>query len=138
MSEHDTGGDATYELTDVKAKMAVIGGIACCVLCAFSFLVGYFVMKYFTSGRDDMSEFVVSPLAGESQWETDIRLQVNLPEDYAEHKRVQERSLTEYDVISESPDIFQVPIEVAIEWVAEEGLPTIESLPTLQPIKTGQ
>jgi hypothetical protein len=137
MHSHDAGGNAKYEMTDVKAKLVVYAGIFCFSLCLFSFVLGFFILKYFTDGRPSISKFEAPKVTtGQSQWDTSFRLQADLAGEYNAFADKQLRKLKEFDVVSESPNIYQVPIETAIGWVAEEGLPNFDNLPAVQQAET--
>lgn len=122
-----------YELTDVQVKIIFVMGIVFTVVCIIGFIVGVFFVKYFEYSRPAATKFVPHPLAAqEQQWNAPFRLQANLFGEFKTLNESQTAKLGQYDVISEDPAIYQVPVEKAIEWVAADGLPNFSSLPTVQ------
>lgn len=118
-------GDSNYEPTDAHVAPMLIVGAFLVIVTAAAFLVGYFLLKYSTE-RPAASAFVKSPLDEERRsWDSlgGIRLQpdpvIAMNEFRAEHQP----ALHEYGVISDLPEIYHFPIEEAIEYVAEHGLP---------------
>lgn len=122
-----------YELTDIQLKVVFILGVVFSAICLVGFMVGVFFVKYFKDGRPADTDYVPSPFAeGQSQWDSPVRLQANMQSELERHSDTQHRVLAEYDVISDDPAVYQVPVDRAIEWVAREGLPRLDELPTVK------
>jgi len=122
-----------YELTDIQLKVVFVLGVVFTVICLIGFIVGVFFVKYFKDGRAASTDFEPSPFAaGEMQWDTPVRLQENMQVEWQSHDESQEAVLGQYDVVSEDPALYQMPVSKAIEWVARDGLPRLEELPTVK------
>lgn len=122
-----------YELTDIQLKVVFVLGVVFSAICLVGFMVGVFFVKYFKDGRPADTDYVPSPFAeGQSQWDTPVRLQADMQNELKRHSEDQLGVLTEYDVISDDPAVYQVPVDKAIEWVAREGLPRLDELPTVK------
>lgn len=118
-------GDTNYEPTDAHVMpLLIVGGILV-VGTALSFLAGYILLKYSTE-RPAATAFVPSPLDTEPQpWETagGVRLQKEPTIELQEYLHAEMPAVTTYGVISEQPEIYYFPVERAIDYVAEHGLP---------------
>ena len=116
--------DLGYELSDVQIKVILWSGVGLVIMTFAAFVVSVFFIKYLAAGGS-MSEYEVSPLAGENQeWDLKVRLQPNPPAALAEHREGQNYASTTYGTVSEEPEIYHIPIETAMDIVAKYGLPT--------------
>ena len=116
--------DLGYELSDIQIKVLLLSGVGLVVLTFAAFIVSVFFIKYLAASGS-YSEYKASPLAGENQeWDLDVRLQPDPPADLAEHREGQAYRSTTYGTVSEEPEIYRIPIETAMDIVAENGLPT--------------
>lgn len=117
-------GDTNYEPTDAHVTPLLVVGAILVVGTALTFLVGYLLLKYSTQ-RPAASNFVTSPLDVEREpWDTaGVRLQVDPVLSFQEYVHEELPAVTEFGVISDQPEIYHFPVEVAIDYVAENGLP---------------
>lgn len=116
--------DLGYELSDIQIKLILWSGVSLVILTLVSFVVSVFFIKYLAASGS-YSEYKASPLAGENQvWDLDVRLQPNPPAALSEHREGQDYASTTYGTVSEEPRIYRIPIETAMDIVAENGLPT--------------
>lgn len=124
--QHRPVGDTNYEPTDAHVLPLVIVGALLAAVTAVAFLVGYFMLKYSTA-RPAATDYVASPLdPGRQPWDTDLRLQDAPQVDLQEYVRTELPALHEYGVISDQPEIYHFPIDVAIDYVVDHGLPEFE------------
>lgn len=116
--------DGNFEPSDAHVAPVLAIGIVLVLVTVASFVAGYILLKY-SNERSAMTAFEPSPLVSDRQeWESgNVRLQVNLRGDLERHQAATKPGLTTYDVLSESPEIYRFPVELAIEHVADHGLP---------------
>ena len=76
---------------------------------------------------DHMSDYEKSQLAGDNNdWVDETRLQPQPHLELADHEKEQRKSVGAWDKVSAEeggPKIYQIPVDVAIDLVAENGLP---------------
>lgn len=112
-----------YELSDVQIKLILWSGVGIVVMTFVAFVISVFFIKYLAAAGS-MSEYRTSPLAGQHQeWDLDVRLQPNPPAHLREHIREQRYITDSYGTVSDEPRIYRIPIETAMDIVAENGLP---------------
>ena len=120
-SEHKSGvSDPSYQDKDIQVGMIakVVGGILLVVVLAMVGMRGLFSLYE----RRDTHE-PLSPLAVERQLPPEPRLQVNEPADLAAHRAWEASLIEEYRVIDAAAGRVQIPVERAMELVAQRGLP---------------
>ncbi|MGH8165053.1 MAG: hypothetical protein ACREP1_12045 [Rhodanobacteraceae bacterium] len=126
MSEPSTPNQMApkHELRDVQAWSLALfaGGLAAMIALVCLFLIwlfGYF--ERLAERRDPR----LSPLA-ESQAPPAPRLQTRPSDDLAAMRAAEDRALGGYRWLDKEQGLVQIPIERAIDLLAEEGLPKIE------------
>ena len=113
-----------YELSDIQIRLILWSGVSLVILTLVAFVISVFFIKYLAESGS-YSDYKASPLAGENQeWDLDVRLQPNPPAALLEHREGQDYASTTYGTVSEEPRIYRIPIETAMDIVAEHGLPT--------------
>jgi hypothetical protein len=125
-STHVPNPDDGYEVTDVNVKYILVAGIAMVVFTLISFAVSLVYGKVLNSDtHGNLSKYEPSELAGEhNEWTSGVRLQPNPAAELAEHNAEQHLATSTFGTVSESPEIYHIPIDKALEHVAEHGLPT--------------
>lgn len=119
----DAGAGPSFEESDMSVRGTIIAGVVLFVVTAISFAVCVMFIK-FLNVRDSMTDFEPSPLAGEHQeWDTEVRLQPNPPATLESHRAAQKAVAHAYGRVSEQPEIYRIPVETALEVVAEYGFP---------------
>lgn len=118
---------AGHELHDVRAKdllgFAVALTAIVALACAFLvWLLGFFEVR---AKRHDP---VLSPLV-EDEIPPDPQLEVQPKRNLDELRAVEDRFLHRYRWIDKEQGVVQIPVERAMELVADEGLPAPESSP---------
>lgn len=124
-STHVPNPDDGYEISDVKVKVILIAGVGMVAFTLLSFAVSFMYGKVLNSEtHEDISEYTQSELAGEhNEWESAVRLQPDPPAELSVHKAEQRHLSTTSGIVSESPEIYRIPIEDALKHVAEHGFP---------------
>lgn len=117
--------DDGYEISDVKVKWVFIASLGMAAFTLASFAVSFMFGKVLNSEtHEDISDYTQSELAGEhNEWNSAVRLQSNPPAELADHKAEQHLVSTTFGIVSESPEIYRIPIEKALKHVAEHGFP---------------
>jgi len=136
---HQSSSDTGYELSDIQVKAIVLSGVAVVILTAGAYLFGIFFAKYFVA-RDPITRYEQLPVAEESgpmTYPTGPRLQVEPERALTQLEERQRRMAQEYAVLSDSPEIYRIPVEVAIDLVAESGMPAFAPLAETQQQQTG-
>lgn len=126
---HEQLGEKGYEHSDIQMKVVLMFGVGTVLMTLFAYVFCTFFMKYLLA-QPAMTDYKPSPMAGENQdWSSDIRLQADPFIALDEHVDAQEHASTQYSTVSDAPQIYRIPVETAIDIVAEGGLPTFEPLP---------
>jgi hypothetical protein len=105
-------------LKSVLMLVALTVGIALVGIVSMRFLFGYVVE------RDASRDTLPSPLADTRAPYTGPRLQVSPPQDTKAMKAAEAQILESYAWLDRESGIVRIPIERAIELLAERGLPT--------------
>ena len=80
-------------------------------------------MKW-ANAQDAATDFEASPLAGEYQnWTADVRLQDDPGAALARVRAEQEHIVNSGGILSEEPLVYRIPVDAALEIVAEHGFP---------------
>ena len=124
-SEFVPNPDDGYEISDASVKWGLVAGVGMAVFTLIGFVVSVFFGRVLM--KDDhptISTYEKSGFAGEhNEWTSDVRLQASPPTELQEHKAQQRKRATTYGTVSESPEIYHIPLSAAIDHVAEHGLP---------------
>jgi hypothetical protein len=116
-------GNGGYEKSDAHLKsvamlVALTVGLTLVGVVSMFFLFGYIVE------RDASRDTPPSPLAGTRAPYTGPRLQVAPPQDMKEMEAAEQEVLESYSWVDPESGIVRIPIERAIDLLAERGLPT--------------
>ena len=124
-STHQANPDDGFELSDVQVKVILGSGLAMVILAAVSFGVSFMYIKMLVADqRPTISEYEPSVFEGEhNAWDSDVRLQVSPPASLQEHLAEQAAVSGSFGILSESPIIYRVPVNKALDHVAEHGFP---------------
>lgn len=120
--EHHDGENPGYETQDFKGKLvfwslALLGVIV--VLCTF-FVYGFFVVL---ENRSYTATTQPSPFASQRELPPYPRLQASPPVDLQKYMAEMRVELNKYGWVDKSAGIAQIPVDVALDIVAERGLP---------------
>jgi len=113
---------AGYEHRDAKLRPLVVGTLATFALMTFAM----FAMRFLLGALDrstDAARPAAHALAEERQMPPAPRLQLDPPRDLDEHRRRMTRHATSYGWLDEEAGVVHIPVERAMELVAQRGLP---------------
>ena len=125
-STHVANPDDGYEVTDVKVSLILVAGVLMVIFTGISFAVSLVYGKILNADTHaDISDYEQSELATEhNEWTSDVRLQSSPGAELNALKAEQHLIAMGTGTVSESPAIYYISIEDAIDHVAEHGLPT--------------
>ena len=122
------GGDQNYEHKDIALQVVWISAVVFIGLTLFAYVTSVFVIKYFAA-HGSFSDYVAPPMAGEAlEWDSEVRLQPDPFTALDEHMAEQEARSETFEVQTAEPEIYRIPVEVAIDVVLEKGLPKFPKL----------
>ncbi len=129
-----------YELTDVHVRAILYSGIALVVMVLASFVVSYYFLKNLDEAppATRFKEPTVATAVAHQPWTTPVRLQQDPPADYRAHKKEQEALASTYANVSQTPEIYRIPIAVAMKLVEEKGFPVFPMIEAVAPAADGQ
>jgi len=118
-------GGAGYEKRDIDFRRVVIAGTILLAGCALSLVVMGWTFKYFSlrEAQDQPPPSTLTGLAGRGE-PPEPRLQTTPFDDVKRLRATEEAELTTYGWIDRKAGIVRIPIERAIDLVAERGLPS--------------
>lgn len=118
---------AGHELRDVRANTMLAFAVALTVIVVLAclFLIWLFGLFELRAERHDP---VLSPLA-KSEEPPEPRLEIKPSRNLAQQRAAEDRLLHHYRWIDKEEGVVQIPVERAMELVAEEGLPPPEPSP---------
>jgi AcrR family transcriptional regulator len=123
MNPHGAPNGHSHEKTDAATRpiLRLVAGLA--VFVAAAMVVMAILFSYFTD-REAVLDTSVSPLAQEAvQPLAEPALQPNPAVDLERLRRTEDALLTSYGWVDQREGLVRIPIERAIELVAERGLP---------------
>jgi hypothetical protein len=128
MSNEKTSEDTGYELSDVNVKTILAAGVVMVIATVISFVFSFVVAKSLSQGKwENLSDYEKSVLADEhNEWIDNTRLQSLPGSELAVHNTEQLINTGSYGTVSggeNQPKIYLIPVDVAIDLVAENGLP---------------
>lgn len=127
--DHDHGHGASanqgYEPSDIQLRIVVWSGVAVVVMTFVAYIVSTFVVRY-VNAQPAISDYQPTPMAIEQRslpFAEGVRLQVDVASALRDVRTEQHEAATTYGVVSDQPEIFRIPVETAMDIVAERGLP---------------
>lgn len=121
---------AGHELRDVRANTLLAFAVALAVIVVLACLFLIWLFDTFQR-RAERHDPVLSPLV-ESQEPPAPRLEIKPSRNLAQQRAAEDRLLTRYRWIDKEEGVVQIPIERALELVADEGLPAPAASPPEQ------
>ncbi|MCS6804460.1 MAG: hypothetical protein RMM98_03035 [Acidobacteriota bacterium] len=112
-----------HETTDVQIRPLVIFGIGLAVLTVIALLAMWLTFDRLQA-REASKALPPSPLAGERPPTPEPRLQVTPEADLERWLAAEREKLNSYGWVNREAGIVRIPIDRAIELIAERGLPT--------------
>lgn len=105
---------------DVKPIIQFLVGLGALMVFVMFLMTGFYNLLDSHFGRSEQN---VSPLVDVQQIPPGPKLQVNPAEELIEVRSWEEQRLSTYEWIDEDTGVFRIPIDRAMEVVAETGLP---------------
>jgi hypothetical protein len=127
---HPASQQQGYEVSDLQIKVTLWSGVAVVIMTFIAYVVSTFVVHY-SNAQAPISEFNPPPVAVEAveqPFATGVRLQVDMPSALQDVRESQHERATTFGVVSAEPEIYRIPVETAIDIVAERGLPVFPVL----------
>jgi hypothetical protein len=111
-----------HEERDVPLRPLIISGMSLALLVGLSLLIMWLLFDYFAARRARL-EAVPSPMFEARQLPPEPRLQVSPQQDMRQMRATEMAALHSYGWVDRQAGIVRIPIERAIELLAERGLP---------------
>lgn len=118
---HDQSGG--YERRDLSVRVVGIFFLGLTVAVAAVLVLMVWLFRSFEAG-EARRDRPPSPLAGAPQPPPEPRLQVNASEDLKALRAAEDAALTTYGWVDRQAGIVRIPIDRAMDLLAERGLPT--------------
>jgi len=124
MESHAAGhSDVGHEISTVELRPVIAFAIILVVVTIASFITAFFLLDYLKINQA-RTEAPLSPLADPNQIPPDPRLQVASGQDLRQMHASEDIVLDNYHWVDKEAGIVGIPIQRAIELMAEKGLPT--------------
>jgi hypothetical protein len=112
----------SHEERDVPLRPLIISGMSLALLVGLSLLVMWLLFDYFAARRARL-EVVPSPVFEARQLPPEPRLQISPQQDMRQMRAAEMAALHSYGWVDRQAGIVRIPIDRAIELLAERGLP---------------
>jgi hypothetical protein len=115
---------------EINVRAVVLFGVALALSVIASMILMWFMFRYFDRRADDLAERTVSPLVapGERRLPPEPRLQAQPPVEMIALRAAEDSVLTGYGWVDEQAGIVRIPVDAAMDLVAERRL--VPSTPT--------
>ena len=115
------GSGAGHELSDLSPRAIAIFGIALAATVIACLILAVWIFGFFAA-RETKLDVPPSPLAKQAA-PAGPHLQVSAPKDLAEMLAAEENILNSYDWVDRQAGTVRIPIDRAMQLLAERGLP---------------
>lgn len=122
VSEAGEQQEARHESYSLNVRPLVLFGVGLALLIGVSFLLMERLFEYFGTQQAEVAA-PLSPSAGERQPPPEPRLQVTPQTDFQQLRAAEDTVLNSYGWVNREAGIVRIPIDRAIELLAERGLP---------------
>ncbi len=119
-AKHAGGSGAGHELSDLNPRAIAIFGIALAATVIACMILAVWIFNYLAA-REAKQDVPPSPLA-KVEAPPEPRLQFFAPKDLAERRALEEKILNSYDWVNRQAGTVRIPIERAMQLLAERGL----------------
>ena len=116
-----------HERRDVAVKRLLLFGAGLCVMVLFALAAMWLLFGYYKAEQSLGPP--ASPLAQGQEIPPEPRLQVTEQADLKQTRKAEDAILTSYGWVDRPAGIVRIPIDRAIELLAQRGLPTREAKP---------
>lgn len=114
--------DVSHERSDVNVRVIAAFGVGLVIVAFVIHIALYWLLGSYERSAVRRAP-AISPLQAERQIPPPPRLQVSPPTDLAELRAAEEKALRTYGWIDKERKIVRIPIDRAMEILAEKGLP---------------
>lgn len=125
-----------YEKSDLKPKPILIFGVILSLVTILAFVATYGMIRLLGWWERPRLETPASSLATRTI-PPEPRLQVEAPKELKNLQGAEQEVLTTYAWVSKEAGIARIPIERAMQFVLERGLPVSKPAPIAAPAKGG-
>jgi hypothetical protein len=125
MAEHNNRANSTvagHELSDLSPRKIALFGAALAALVGAALLASYALFQFFYAGIT-RARPLPSPLSYSREPTPEPRLLVKPGDEWAAMRAQESRILNGYDWVDRDKGVVRIPIERAIEILAQRGLP---------------
>ena len=124
---HGVYQEIRHELRDVTVRPIVGFCIGLFLLVAFSFWVTRVMFNYFAAREAKSASWTSSLMRERPQLPPEPRLEVLPVQDLKQIHAAEERILHSFGWVNQSSGIVRIPIERAMQLIAERGLPPVRA-----------
>lgn len=121
LSRPEDNPEVSHEPRDINVRAIVGFGVALVIAAIFVFIGLYGLLWYYERTAEHVRE--VSPIEVTPPIRPEPRLQVSPPTDLAELRAAEDKILQTYDWVDKERKAVRIPIDRAMEILAERGLP---------------
>ena len=121
-----------FEPTDVSARPIILTGIGIAIATLLCAGLCYFVLIVGTGHREAVSRAATPVENGLHPLPPEPRLQASPVQDFAAYKAAQLSVLNSYGLLDRSKGTVRIPIELAMQTLAQKGIPPQKAPPDLQ------
>jgi hypothetical protein len=122
VDENTPSKTAGHELSDLDPKSIALFAVALVVTLAVVFVLAYTLLQRFLT-VEMKSQAVPSPLSYTREPMPEPHLEVNPGQELKTMRAEEDKILKSYDWIDQEKGIMRIPIDRAIEIIAQRGLP---------------
>ena len=112
-----------YEKSDVRPKPILISGVILALVTILVFVAAYGMMRLLGWWERPRLETPASPLATTRTVPIEPRLQVEAPKELKALQTAEQEILTSYAWVNQEAGIARIPVDRAMRFVLERGLP---------------
>ena len=116
-------GSENYEQRDAHLKLILATGVVLVVITLICYGIGYMIIKTKFEPRSAATEFQRSPIeqGRAAVWAPGVRLQADPPSELQQAQAEYRKAVSGWDTVSETPEVYRMPGDVAVDGVEERG-----------------
>jgi hypothetical protein len=115
--------EVSHERSDVNIRAIVGFGIALVVITLVIHIALYRLLEFYKERSPESAPVMMSPPKAQEQTTPQPRLQISPRRDLAEMRAAEAKELTSYGWLDEEKQTVRIPIDRAMELLAQRGLP---------------
>ncbi len=123
--------ETRFEPSDVSARPIILTGVGIAVVTLLCAGICYFALIAGTEHRQAVSQQATPAETGFHPLPPEPRLQASPREDFAEYKAAQLSALNSYGWVDRSKGTVRIPIDMAMQIIAQKGIPPQKAPPDL-------